>query len=267
MSLRSLHSAASGMQANNFKLDVIANNIANSGTTGFKKSRANFEDVFYEQFKLPGLQDASGNLTPIGKSVGLGTKISGTQLDFTQGSLNVTDGQLDLAIGGEGFFQVQNPDGSTGYTRNGAFTINSAGQVVLASADVGRLLVPNVSIPVNAQDISIGSDGQVAYRLSGSTTITQGTQIQIARFANQTGLLQIGDSIFAESDASGPAVVGTPGTDGFGQIRQNFLEESNVEPVKELVDLIKTQRNFELNSQVVQAADQALQLIANLRRF
>ncbi|MCA9040688.1 MAG: flagellar basal-body rod protein FlgG [Planctomycetaceae bacterium] len=267
MSLRSLHSAASGMQANNFKLDVIANNIANAGTTGYKKSRANFEDVFYEHFKLPGQLDASGSMTPIGKSVGLGTKVSGTQLDFTQGSLKVTDGQLDLAITGEGFFQVVNPDSSTGYTRNGAFTLNTNGQLVLASGDVGRLVLPNITIPVDAQDISIGGDGQIFYRTAGTNTLTNAGQLQLTRFTNQGGLLQIGDSIYTETDASGAPVTGTPGTNGFGQIRQNFLEESNVEPVKELVDLIQTQRNFELNSQVVQAADQALQLIANLRRF
>ncbi|QDU79134.1 Flagellar basal-body rod protein FlgG [Polystyrenella longa] len=267
MSLRSLHSAASGMQANNFQLDVIANNIANSGTTGFKQSRANFEDVYYEHLKLPGVPDAQGNLTPIGKSVGLGTKVSGTQIDFTQGPLNVTEGQLDLAIAGEGFFEVVNPDGGQGFTRNGAFTLNSNGQVVLASSDVGRVLQPNITIPLNAQDVSIGSDGQVTYRLAGDTALTQAGQIQTTRFANSGGLLQVGDSIYVPTDASGAPVQGIPGTDGYGQIRQNYLEESNVEPVKELVGLIKTQRNFELNSQVVQAADQALQLLANLRRF
>lgn len=255
------------MQANNFKLDVIANNIANAGTTGFKKSRANFEDVFYEQFKLPGVPDATGNLTPIGKSVGLGTKVSGTQLDFTQGSLKVTEGQLDIAIAGEGFFQVQNPDGTTGYTRNGTFTLNANGDVVLASADIGRLLLPGINIPVNAQDISIGGNGEISYRLAGDTNLTTTGPIQTARFTNPTGLLQVGDTIFMPTDASGAPVVGQPGIEGFGPLRQNFLEESNVEPVKELVELITTQRNFELNSQVVQAADQALQLIANLRRF
>jgi len=266
MSVRALHSAASGMDANSFKLDTIANNLANAGTTAFKRSRANFEDLFYEQIKLPGTQDVNGQLTPIGIAVGLGTRVAGTQVDFRQGGLIETGAQLDLAIVGDGFFQLN--DGSrTVYTRSGTFTINADGQLVLASADQGRLLEPPITISQNAEEVTVNGDGFVFVKEAGTDQLTQAGQIQLARFVNSQGLIQEANNIFAESDASGSPLQGVPGEDGRGTISQGFLESSNVEPVRELVELIKTQRNFELNSQAVQAADQTLQLIANLRRF
>ncbi len=266
MSLRSLNSGASGMEANTFKLDTIANNIANSGTTGFKRSRANFEDILYETLKVPGTE-SGGQTTGIGTQVGLGTRISGTQLDFRPGSLMQTDKKLDLAIEGNGFFEVINPDGTSSFSRNGSFTLNTDGDIVLASADQGRLINPSINIPQDASDISVSPDGTVSYRAAGTNTLTNAGQILVSIFPNSGGLLQEGETLYAPTDASGAPVSSTPGTLGIGAIRQGYLEQSNVEPVHELVDLIKTQRNFELSSQVVQAADQTLQLIANLRRF
>lgn len=266
MSLRSLHTGASGMEANTFNLDTIANNIANSGTTGFKRSRANFEDILYETLKVPGTE-TNGVPTGIGTQVGLGTRISGTQIDFQPGSLKQTGKELDLAIEGNGFFEVTNPDGTSSYTRNGAFNLNANGDVVLASAIEGRLLEPPVNIPPDATDISVSSDGTVSYRPAGADELTAAGQILVSVFPNPGGLLQQGDTLYSITDASGAAVPSTPGSQGIGSVAQGFLEQSNVEPVHELVDLIKTQRNFELNSQVVQAADQTLQLLANLRRF
>lgn len=266
MGLRALQTAATGMESHLFNLDIIANNLANAGTTAFKRSRSNFQDLYYEHFKLPGAIDEQGQLSPIGLAVGLGSRVAGTQLDHTGGSLLETGKVLDLAIVGDGFFQVQDGDEIL-YTRAGTFTQNAEGQLVVASADRGRLLEPVITIPQDAQDVVITSDGFVSVRQAGSQAFTQLGQIQLVRFVNPHGLIQQGDNLYALSDASGQPLPGSPGTEGRGQLRSGFLEASNVEPVQELVDLIKTQRNFELNSQVVQAADQALQLIANLRRF
>lgn len=261
-----LNTAASGMEANQFKLDTIANNLANAGTTAFKRSRANFEDLFYEQLKLPGTLDSQGQFTPTGVAVGLGTRVSSTQIDFSEGSLLETGGTLDLAIIGEGFFQVQ--DGAQIlYTRAGTFTVNADGNIVLASADRGRLLEPAITLPPDAIDITINEDGNVMYRQAGSTQLQTAGQIQLSRFVNPQGLIQLGENLYGQTDASGTPLTGEPGQEGRGALRQYFLETSNVEPVRELVELIKTQRNFELNSEVVQAADQVLQLVANLRRY
>lgn len=254
------------MESHLFNIDVIANNLANAGTTAFKRSRSNFEDLFYEHFKLPGAIDEQGKFTPIGLSVGLGSRVAGTQVDHREGSLLETGKALDIAILGDGFFQVQDGDEIL-YTRAGTFTQNVDGELVIASADRGRLLEPAITIPQDAEEIVITSDGFVSVRQAGSPQLTQLGQIQLARFVNPPGLIQRGENLFALSDASGQPQLGTPGTDGRGLLKSGFLEASNVEPVQELVNLIKTQRNFELNSQVVQVSDQALQLIANLRRF
>ncbi len=266
MALQAMHTAATGMEAALFHLDTIANNLANAGTTAFKRSSVNFEDLFYDQIKLPGLQDQTGKLTPTGIAVGLGTRVQSTQVDHSQGSMLETGAQLDIAIVGDGFFQVQ--DGAEiQYTRAGNFALNADGEIVTASADRGRLLEPAITIPQDAVQVSISSDGTVSVLQAGSTTLTPVGQIQTARFINPQGLISVGENLYAQTDASGPPQIGIPGEEGKGLLRQNFLESSNVEPVRELVDLIKTQRNFELTSQVVQAADQTLQLIANLRRF
>lgn len=267
---RAMNTAASGMSAHIFNLDVIANNMANSSTTGFKRSRTNFEDLYYQYFKIPGaLDNTTGVRTPIGTAVGLGVKVAGTQQDFTQGSLMMTDRPLDLAIVGDGFFVVQDTNAPGGflYTRNGQITRNENQQLVIASADRGRILDPPITIPPEATYISVGPDGTVTYLAPGAFQSVQAGQLQIAKFFNNEGLLQYGDSYWVPTDASGVATPTIPGTLGAGTIKQNALEASNTEPVKELVDLIRTQRNVELNSQVIQATDQLLQLVANLRRF
>ena len=267
MSLRALHSAGTGMGAFQMSLDTVANNLANAGTTAFKRSRVNFEDLFYEHYKLPGSQDAQGNLTPVGIAVGFGTQVASTQVDHGAGGFLQTGGELDLAIAGDGFFKVTDGSGEFMYSRSGAFSLNADGAIVIASANRGRLLEPSITIPQDATSISISSDGTVSVQQAGSSTLTNLGQITIARFVNPQGLIQRGENLYAISDASGDEQLGTPGTDGRGDIRQGVLETSNVEPVQELVDLIKTQRNFELNTQVIKAADELLQMTANMRRF
>lgn len=266
MSIRALNTAASGMDCQAFKLDTIANNLANSGTTGFKRARANFEDLYYQYFKQPGMFDQQGRPTAVGWFIGTGARVQSTQIDHKQGSLLDTGGALDLAIVGDGFFQV-NDGQQLLYTRAGNFTVNANGEVVLASADRGRPLEPSITIPQDATEIAISPEGIVSVLQAGQSQLTQIGQIQTARFINPGGLVEKGENLYADSVASGTPLISTPGQDGLGVLRQRFLEASNVEPVRELVDLIQTQRNFELNSQVIQVADQSLQLVANLRRY
>jgi len=267
MAIRALHSAATGMEANQFNLDTIANNLANAGTTAFKRTQANFEDLFYENLKIPGLQDSNGQITPLGSSVGLGTRLSSTAIDFRPGNMVETGKPLDVAITGNGFFQLDDGTGQIIYSRAGTFTQNSDGAIVMASADRGRFLQPQITIPPGATSISISGTGEVSAIIPPQTEATQIDTIQTVTFINSEGLLRLGENLYAETLASGTPIPGNPGTDGRGSLKSGFLEASNVEPVRELIELIKTQRNFEINSQVVQAADQALQLIANLRRF
>ena len=266
MSVQTLYTAATGMESLQTKLDVLANNLANVNTIGFKSGRANFEDLFYRHEKLPGSEGAAGGgPTPTGISVGLGSRVSSTQTNFKQGAFQETGGQLDMAIVGEGFFKVTS-DGETFYTRAGNFSKNANGDLVMGSANTGRILDPGINIPREATDIAISDDGTVQYRLPPATALATAGQIQLSIFQNPEGLLNLGDNLYAETDSSGTETPTTPGQTGAGIIRQGVQEASNVEPVKELIDLITTQRAFELNSQTVQAGDQILQLIANLRR-
>ena len=263
MSLRAIHSAASGMEAHQFSLDVVANNLANASTTSLKRSRTNFEDLYYQNEKLPGTDSAAGQ-TGVGTSVGLGTRVASTSLYFSQGSLRDSNGDFDIAIVGRGFFQVYD-NGAPAYIRAGNFTRNADGLLVVGSADSGRVLQPPITIPTDATATSISADGRISVLSAG--VIQEVGQVELYRFANNQGLLQKGENLYVETPASGAAVSAVPGTDGLGSIRHRVLEASNVEPVRELVDLIKTQRNFELNSQTIKAADQMLQLISNLRQF
>jgi flagellar basal-body rod protein FlgG len=270
MAITALNSAATGLRALSTQIDVIANNLANAETTAFKRSRVNFEDLMYLTVKQPGTQTQGGELSPAGIFVGLGTKISNTQIDTGQGSLENTGRPLDVAIQGPGFFKVKILDSvgdGFGYTRNGAFFINDKGEMVLGLGD-GYRIQPPITIPagVPSDSIQIGTDGKVSYVKPGSTTTTVAGQLQISQFINPQGLNLLGGSIYIKTDASGPPIDGNPGENGAGQTVQTFLESSNVDPVKELVSLIKTQRSFELNSQSIQTADQALQTVANLRR-
>ncbi len=270
MAILALHSAATGLSALQTSLDVIANNLANANTDGFKASRVNFQDLLYQERAQAGVANANGDQRPIGLSIGLGTKISGTQVDFAQGPAQNTNKELDLMIDGPGFFQVQVEDDIStdgiAYTRAGNFVLNSDGEIVLAT-DQGRRLVPNIQIPAEATSISIAADGTVNVTVPGSNDPQQLERLQLATFINPAGMKQIGENLYAPTAASGEAVVGDPLTEGRGGVRQGSLEGSNVDPVVELINLIKTQRAFELNSQSIQAADEALQTIGRLRRF
>jgi flagellar basal-body rod protein FlgG len=268
MALQALYSAASGMTAFETNLDVIANNLANAGTTAFKRSRCNFEDLYYQYLQLPGMPDSTNLYSPTGLGVGLGARVNNTELDETQGNFLQTNGQLDLAIAGNGFFQLQDPQtGQTLYTRAGTFSVNANGQVVLTSANDGYVLQPNLSIPPQATQITISGDGVVAVLEPPNTNPTTVGNIQTVNFINPQGLVQLGQNLYQASAGSGQPLLGAPGLEGRGLLKQGYLEASNVEPVTELVNLITTQRNFEMNSQVLQAGDQLLSLMANLRRF
>jgi len=267
MSIQTLYTAATGLESLQTKLDVIADNLANVNTTSYKRTRANFEDLFYRQEVLPGLQDQQGQFNPTGTAIGLGSKVSSTQTDFSQGAFQQTSNPLDVAIEGNGFFQVADPNGGNNlYTRAGNFSINANGVLVLGSASTGRTLEPQITFPPDAIDPQVSNDGFVRYRQVGSVQLQDAGQLQLANFVNPEGLLKLGENLYSETASSGSATQNIPGQSGAGFLRSNFLEASNVEPVRELIDLITTQRSFELNSQAVQAGDQVLQLIANLRR-
>ena len=267
MSVQTLYTAATGMTSLETKLDVIANNLANVNTTGFKRDRANFEDLYYRNIKLPGVLDPQQGITPVGIHVGLGSRVQSTQTDFGTGAFVQTNNPFDVAIEGKGFFQVTDTDGTPVYTRAGNFSVNANNQLVIGSANTGRVLNPPVTIPIDATGVTIGSDGQVFVQQAGQTNFSQAGQIQLVNFINPEGLLKLGENLYRDTPASGAGTPQTPGTQGLGRLRQSALEQSNVEPVRELIDLITTQRSFELNSQAVQAGDQLLQLVANLRRF
>lgn len=271
MAVIALHSAASGLSALSTQLDVISNNLANINTTAFKASRANFQDLFYIERKQPGVENLNGDASPIGLYVGLGTEISGTQKNFEQGARIDTGKPLDLMIEGMGFFQVEVEDdlgeNGTAYTRAGNFTLNAEGQLVLAS-DNGRVLKPEISVGEGTlhDQITIGPDGRVLVREPGTGDVQEVGRIELATFINPAGLKEIGENLYVVTPASGDALTGGPGEGNFGRIQQASLEASNVEPVRELIDLIKTQRAFELNSQTIRAADDVLQQITSLKR-
>jgi flagellar basal-body rod protein FlgG len=267
MAITALNSAATGLRALSTRIDVIANNLANAETTAFKRSRVNFEDLMYLTVREPGATNGAGDISPSGTFVGLGVRISNTQLDLEQGSLENTSRQLDVAIEGNGFFKVKIMDSigdGYGYTRNGNFFQNKNGEIVLGMGD-GYKLVPPITIPKDAIEISISQGGLIEYT-RGGTKATAG-QLKINQFVNPQGLKLLGGSIYVQTTASGDPIESLPAENGAGVVLQNYLEGSNVDPVKELVALIKTQRAFELNSQSIQTADQALQTIGNLRRF
>ena len=267
MSVQTLYTAATGMESLETKLDVIANNLANVNTVGFKKDRANFEDLFYRNEVLPGAEDSQGQLTAVGIQVGLGSRVSSVQSDFTQGAFQQTGGEFDLAIEGNGFFRIDDPaTGQPLYTRAGNFSVNANNALVLGSASLGRLIDPPINFSPDNRGVVFSPDGVVSERAADGT-LQQLSNIQLAYFQNPEGLLKLGDNLYSATEASGAEQVGVPGQDGLGLIRQTALEASNVEPVQELIDLITTQRAFELNSQTVQAGDQILELVANLRRF
>ena len=270
MATIALHSAATGLRALSTRIDVVANNLANAETNGFKRSRVNFEDLMYLMMKQPGVSNSDGTVSPAGIYVGLGTKVSNTQLDMEQGSMESTGRPLDVAISGNGFFKVKIMDGVSdgfGYTRTGAFMVNKDGDLVLGMGD-GYRVEPKITIPQGTADntITIASDGTVSILKPGATVQTKLGQLMLSQFINPQGFNQLGGNIYTATESSGKAIDTKPGSNGSGTLQQNYLEGSNVDPVKELVTLIKTPRAFELNSQSIQTADQALQTIGNLRR-
>ncbi len=261
--IRALFTAATGMQAQQINIDVIANNLANVSTVGFKKHRADFQELLYETIVPAGAPSAQGTEIPTGLQIGTGVRPIATQKIFTEGEFKRTDNELDMAIEGEGFFVVTRPNGETAYTRSGAFKLNSSGQVVTSE---GFLLSPNITIPTTALKVTLGTDGTVSVINAGTTTPTQVGQITLARFPNPAGLSSLGKNLFAETVASGAATTGTPGLTGIGTLVQGFLENSNVSVVDELVHLIEAQRAYEINSKAIQTSDEMLQVVGNLKR-
>jgi len=269
MAVIALHTSATGLSALSTQLDVIANNLANVNTQGFKSSRVNFQDLMYIQRKQAGVENVNGDIRPIGLAVGLGVEVAGTQKNFSQGSIEPTGRDLDVAIEGRGFLQVSVDDETAedgiAYTRFGALARDRDGRLVLAT-DEGRALVPEIEIDPTATRIDIGSDGTVTQFLGGGGEGEQVGQIELALFVNPAGLEEIGENLFLPTFGSGEPIPVLPGEEGAGTLLQGALESSNVEPVEELVGLIKTQRAFELNSQAIRAADETLQQINNLAR-
>jgi flagellar basal-body rod protein FlgG len=267
MATLALHSASTGLNALSTELDVIANNLANVNTTAFKSQRVNFEDLIYQHKKQPGVENANGDRSTAGLQVGLGTQISNTQYDFELGSANPTGRELDLYIEGDGFFEVEilsEQGGGVGFTRAGNFFTNRDGELVLGNSQ-GPRVVPGITIDPDAESISIAADGTVNVTNSDGS-ISNAGQLQLNTFVNREGIKSIGGNIYVATEASGPAIPGIPGEGALGTLLQGHLESSNVDPVGELVDLIKTQRAFEMNSQTIQAADEVLQVVGNLRR-
>jgi flagellar basal-body rod protein FlgG len=261
--IRALYTAASGMNAQQANIDNIAHNLANVNTTGFKKSRVEFADLVYQQTKAAGSPTATSGEAPIGIETGLGTRLVATARDFSAGNLRSTNGPLDLAIQGNGFFQVSMPDGTVGYTRAGMLHLSGQGQLVTAE---GYPLEPQMTIPANATSIAISPQGIVSVALPGQSAPQQVGTIELASFQNPAGLSALGGNLFSATSASGEPTTGVPGLDGVGSIAQGFVEESNVSVVEEMVNMILGQRAYEANSRVVKAADEMLSQINNMGR-
>lgn len=261
--IKAMNTAATGMVAQQTNIDNIANNLANVNTTGFKKSRIEFQDILYQNFRRAGTASAIGAIVPVNLDVGYGTRPVATSREFSPGSVTITKNPTDLAIAGNGFFQVQMPDGTTGYTRDGAFKISAEGRLVTAD---GFLLTPEITIPEDATDLSVAIDGQVFVLLVGNDTPQQIGQIELARFINPAGLSAVGHNLLLESPASGAPITAIPGMEGLGTLDQGHLETSNVSVVDEMVNMIMAQRAYEINSKVIQASDEMSQTINNLKR-
>ena len=259
--LRSLHIARTGLDAQQTQLDVVSNNLANVSTTGFKKSRAVFEDLLYQTIRQAGAQSSQQTQLPSGFQLGVGARTVATERLFEQGAMQQTNNPLDVAINGKGFFQIQMPDGSLAYTRDGSFQVDNQGNLVTAS---GYALLPNMQIPANALVISIARDGIVSVTTPGNVTPTQLGQIQLATFINPAGLQGQGENLFIETAASGAPLPNNPGTDGMGVLNQSFIETSNVNVAEELVNMIISQRAYELNSRAITTSDQMLQRLTQI---
>ncbi|MBF0311209.1 MAG: flagellar basal-body rod protein FlgG [Magnetococcales bacterium] len=262
--IRALWTSATGMQAQQTNIDVIANNLANTNTTGFKRSKTDFQDLLYQNMRAAGsATSAEGTQVPVGIQLGHGVRAVSVSKMFTQGDYVQTGNQLDVAIEGKGFFQIQLPNGETAYSRDGSFKLNNTGQIVTAD---GYLLNPGFNVPQEAKQVSIGPDGTVNVLLPNQVTPQNLGTIQLAQFVNDAGLTAIGRNLFQESGASGTATTGNPGDNGLGTVQQGYLEMSNVNMVEEMVNMIASQRAYEINSKTIQTADDMLGQAANLRR-
>lgn len=261
--MRSLDIANTGMQAQTTNVETISNNIANMTTTGYKRRRAEFQDLIYQDLRRAGTMSSdTGDLVPAGAQVGLGVRTAGIYRINEQGTLEQTGNSLDLAIQGRGYFRVTLPSGEYAYTRDGTFSMSEDGTIV--SAD-GYPLSPNISLPNNAENITIDQSGQVQYTLSGQTTAQVAGQIQLATFQNENGLAAMGQNLFTETTSSGTANLSTPESEGYGTVMQGYIEESSVNVVTEITDLITAQRAYEMNSKVITASDEMLQTLTNLK--
>ncbi|WP_336946439.1 flagellar basal-body rod protein FlgG [Asaia sp. BMEF1] len=261
--MRSLDIANTGMQAQTTNVETISNNIANMTTTGYKRRRAEFQDLIYQDLRRAGTMSSdTGDLVPAGAQVGLGVRTAGIYRINEQGTLEQTGNSLDLAIEGRGYFRVTLPSGEYAYTRDGTFSLSQDGTIV--SAD-GYPLSPNISVPNNAENITIDQSGQVQYTLSGQTTAQVAGQLQLSTFQNENGLAAMGQNLFTETTSSGTANLSTPQSEGYGSVRQGFVEESSVNVVTEITALITAQRAYEMNSKVITASNEMLQTLTNLR--
>ncbi|MDF3931553.1 flagellar basal-body rod protein FlgG [Pseudomonas citronellolis] len=256
--LPALWVSKTGLSAQDMNLTTISNNLANVSTTGFKRDRAEFQDLLYQIKRQPGAQSTQDSQLPSGLQLGTGVRIVGTQKNFTAGSLQTTDNPLDLAVNGRGFFQVLTPDGTVAYTRDGSFHLNSDGQIVTSN---GNALEPAIVVPAETQTFTVGNDGTVSVTVAGNATPQIIGNIQTADFINPAGLQATGNNLFLETASSGAPQVGTPGLNGLGTTLQNTLENSNVSVVEEMVNMITTQRAYEMNSKVISTADQMLSFI------
>ena len=262
--IRALYSAASGMTAQQMNVDNIAHNLANANTGGYKMRRAQFQDLLYQTVVQPGAAAGQQTVVPTGLQLGLGTRTASNEIIFTQGDFSQTNNPLDLVIQGKGFFQVRLPSGDLGYTRSGSFHLDRDGNVVTGD---GNPLEPQITLPANALQVTIGQDGTVSFTQPGQTASQQAGQIQLATFPNPAGLNSLGGNLYSPTDASGDPTVGTPGgQEGLGTILQGYIEQSNVSVVEEFINLIVAQRGYEANSKVVQAADNMYQQVNNLAR-
>ena len=261
--IRTLWTAATGMQAQEINIDITSNNLANVNTAGFKRSRADFQDLLYETLRPAGASSSTGSQVPSGIQVGHGSRLASTQKIFLQGDYQNTKNELDMTIEGDGFFQVLQPNGDVAYTRSGAFKMDSDGRIVNSD---GYLMEPEISIPSDSVAISIGSDGTVSVQQAGESELSEVGSIELARFINPAGLKNIGRNLMLATSASGDVVTGTAGEDGFGTIAQGFLEMSNVSVVDEMVNMIVAQRAYEINSKAIKTADEMLQMANNIIR-
>jgi len=262
--IRALYSAASGMNAQQLNVDNIAHNLANANTVGFKMRRAQFQDLLYQNLSQPGAAAGSQTVIPSGLQLGLGTRAVSNEISFTQGSFSGTNNPLDLVIQGRGFFQIRRPTGEIAYTRSGQFHLDRDGNLVTADGDA---LEPQITVPPEAQSITIAADGTVSFTLPGQAAAQVGGQIQLANFTNPAGLNSIGRNLFMATDASGEATLGNPGgQEGLGSLLQGYVEQSNVSVVEEFINLIVSQRAYEANSKVVRAADEMYQQANNIPR-